>query len=94
MGDANPKSFHLKVNFRHEKNSSKSYIKCKADSLSGGKNGGGAQTQFSQMLVTPEQRDLNFDWTTLHVSSIDVSVLDVEIKSGECLACFEANAKR
>lgn len=52
------------------------------------------QTQFSQMLVTPEQRDLNFDWATLHVSSIDVSVLDVEIKSGECLACFEANAKR
>ena len=52
------------------------------------------QTQFSQMLVTPEQRDLNFDWAPLHVSSIDVSILDVEIKSGECPACFEANAKR
>jgi hypothetical protein len=93
LGDANPKSFHLKVNFRHAKNSSESYIKCKADSPQEEKMVV-VQTQFSQMLVTPEQRDLNFDWATLHVSSIDVSVLDVEIKSGECLACFEANAKR
>jgi hypothetical protein len=93
LGDANPKSFHLKVNFRHAKNSSKSYIKCKADSPQEEKMVV-VQTQFSQMLVTPEQRDLNFDWATLHVSSIDVSVLDVEIKSGECLACFEANVKR
>jgi len=56
LGDANPKSFHLKVNFRHEKNSSKSYIKCKADSLSGGKNGDGADPVFSNACHSRTKR--------------------------------------